>query len=269
MKKLSIILFALLALLAFGCSEKDDNPTDVNVYGYKLDQFITQTAVRDIVDATAADSIDFRGLFAYEIVSADEDQWSPRQSSNAGYDLAWETFKEGFYVPTDNKKTWFADPSLPSAFKVRNTGTFRLYRKVDVITGAGSKLIELKGLQIHTINNWNGIPEAAIKLSDLLQGIAAYDTVLFVASDGYSRAYTPEKINEGYYLLTSEVTTFPALNDGMSGGEKKFKKLAQMQLNNAEAQTFSFPLAAHADVNLSFPVPADLSGYNRTVMTDY
>jgi hypothetical protein len=272
MKKLSIVFLALLALLVFACSEKDDNPTDTNIYGYQLDQFISKTAVRDLVDATQPDSIDYRSLFAYEIVSADEDAWSPRQSTStgAGVDLPWATFKQGFYVPSDSKKTWFPPAlGLPGAFKVRNAGNFKLYRKVDVVSGNVSKIAELKGLQVYSINNWDNTMEDAVKLSDLLQGIAVYDTVRFTAVDGYSRDYTPEQIADGYYLLTSEVTTFPTLNGSMTGGQKKFKKLATVEALSAAAQSFTFPLAVHDNANISFPVPTDLSGYDRTVMTDY
>ncbi|MDY0150662.1 MAG: hypothetical protein RBS43_00140 [Candidatus Cloacimonas sp.] len=270
MKKLSILLFVLLVLLTFGCSEKDDNPTDTNIYGYSLDQFISKTAVRDVVDATQPDSLDFRSLFAYEIVSADSLPWSPRMSSNAGYDLPWESYKQGFYVPSDSKKTWFPPVlGIPGAFKVRNAGTIKLYRKVDVNTTTTNKLVELKGLALHSVNNWNSTPENAIKLSDLLQGIAVWDTVRFVSSDGYTRDYTPEQVNDGYYLLNSEVTTFPTLNDSMTGGQRKFKKLAAIEVISAEAQVFSFPLASHEDKSIEFAVPTDLSGYDSAIMTDY
>jgi hypothetical protein len=172
-----------------------------NIYGYKLNQFISQTAVRDLVDPTQADSTDFRSLFAYEIVSADEDGWSPRLSVNAGYDLNWEFFKEGFLVPSDNRKTWFPPAlGLPGAFKVKNAGTVRLYRKVDVESWRDSKCVELKGLQIHSVENWNGTQEDAIKLSDLLQGVSQADSIAFIAWDGYSKVYNWDQVNDGYYL---------------------------------------------------------------------
>ena len=55
---------------------------------------------------------------------------------------------------------------LPSAFKVRNAGLFRLYRKVDVDAGnRGSKLIELRGLSTYTVDNWS---DTAKMLSSLV-----------------------------------------------------------------------------------------------------
>ena len=84
MKKFSVILIAILTLFMFACSEKDDNPTEVNVYGYKLDQFIFNTVLRDLIDPNASDTLNFRNLFAYEIIASDG--FSPRNSSYAGYD---------------------------------------------------------------------------------------------------------------------------------------------------------------------------------------
>jgi len=270
MKRALIFLLMLLILLVNACSEKDNNPTDTNIYGYKLDQFISKSAVSDLVDPTAADTTDFRSLFAYEIVSADSVPWSPRLSSYAGYDLPWETHQLGFIVPSDGNRTWFPPAlSLPGAFKVRNTGCFKLYRKVDVVTNRDSKMAELKGLNITTLSNWIDGTEDAIKLSDLLQGIAVYDTVRLVAVDGYTKEYTAEQINDGYYLLDSEVTTFPNFNESMQNSQKKFKKLARMEVVGVNSQEFEFPLAVHDKACLSVPVPENLNDYEATVMTDY
>ncbi|MDD4310014.1 MAG: hypothetical protein PHO32_06500 [Candidatus Cloacimonetes bacterium] len=268
MKKLSLLLL-LLVLLSFGCSEKDDNPTDLNVYGYKLHQFITKSAVNALVDPAAPDTVDYRGLFAYEIVASDG--YSPRSSSNAGYDLPWQTFKDGYVVPTDEGKTWFPNANLPGAFKVKYANLFRLYRKVDVLTCIGSKMVELHSLPIYQIDNWSSPPaqEPAIKLSDLIQGIADADTLILIAGDGYSRSYTAEKFNDGYYLLNSEVTTFPNFNATMTGGEKKFKRLASIDTLCQTEQSYTFTNADTTSLNISFPLPADLSTYEREVLTDY
>ncbi len=271
MKKLLFIMVLIISLLLISCSEKDDNPTDVNVYGYKLDQFITQATVNQLITSDTTDENDYRYLFAYEIVSDDAEPWSPRQSSNTSSDLKWESFKEGFYIPSDNKKTWFADPSLPNAFKVKNAKTFKLYRKVDIVTTRSSKHAELHSLTKHTVNNWNSTPqpEEAIKLSDLLTGIASYTSVKLVAGDGYSVEYTPEQIADGYYLLTSEVTTFPNLNSTMTGSQKKFKRLARLEVTTTDEQDHIFGYADQATANTSFTIPNDLSAYTKTVMVDY
>ncbi len=268
--KRTLLLIAVLALLLLSaCSEKD-KPTDTNIYGYKLDQFISKAAVRDLVDASQPDSTDYRNLFSYEIVSGDTDAWSPRLSVNAGYDLNWEFFKQGFLVPSDNRKTWFPPSlNLPSAFKVKNTAIVRLYRKVEVESGRGSTTVELKGLDIHSIQNWNSANEDAIKLSDLLQGVTQADSIGFVAWDGYTKTYNWDQINDGFYLLNSEVTTFPTYNATLPGSLKKFKKLARVIAYGSNVQSFSFDLTPNSATNLSVTVPTDLTGFQATVMTDY
>ncbi|MFO8144590.1 MAG: hypothetical protein R6T89_02490 [Candidatus Syntrophosphaera sp.] len=263
---LCVIPFLMLGL--FACSEKDDI-TDVDILGYRLDQFIDADSVRNVVDPEAEATQDFRSLFAYEIVSS-EDGFSPRMSSNAGYDLPWNIFSGGYLVPSDNFTPWFPDAQLPGAFGVDNTGLFRLYRKVDVNSGIrGSKLVELRGLQIHEIENWDAVLEDAVKLSDLLQSIADYDSVGFMAADGYSMNYQEDLINDGYYLLDSEVTTFPNYNDLLPGGTKKFKKLSSVEVYGATSdQTHDFDLAPEEDADIEFTVPDDLSGFASTVMTE-
>lgn len=266
MKKVLFLLLVLAALLIGACSENDD-PTDVNIYGYKLHQFIDKAAVNALVEDDAPDSLDYRDLFGYEIVGSDD--WSPRQSVNAGYDLDWNTFKDGYVVPSDEGKTWFPNADLPGAFKVKNTDRFRLYRKVDVNLARATYTVELKELDIHQVNNWDGTLEPAIKLSDLVPGTAAADTIWLVAHDGYSKPYTQEQFLDGYYLLNSEVTTFPTFNDDMTGAFKKFKRLAEINAPQGTATQADFTYAPNTNKCLEFTVPGDLSGYDKEILTNY
>ncbi len=264
MKKLTLLSIVLLLLFALtACSEKD--PTDNHVTGYKLDQFISASYVRAIVDSTADETDDFRSLFAYEIVSG-ADGFSPRLSSNAGYDLPWNLFSGGYLVPSDNFRTWFPNADLPGAFKVTQTDLFRLYRKVDVNVGVlSSKMAELHGLIKYPTANWISGTEDAIKLSDLMQGVADYDSVMFVAADGYTKTYLPEHVNDGYYLLTSEVTTFPTYNATLPGSMKKFKKLASIEVYGATSpQVNDFDLALTETANIIFHIPNDLRDFDET-----
>ncbi len=268
MKKLIYSVAAILLLLGLVACSENDNPSDNPILGYSLDQFVNADTVRALVDAGAPDTLDFRGLYSYEIVSAD-DGFSPRSSSYAGYDLSWALFKAGYLVPSDNNRTWFPNSDLPGAFKVRNAGEFRLYRRVQVNSGAVSKDVELRGLTLHTVANWNSADEAAIKLSDLLCGIAVYDSVRFTAADGYTKTYLPELVDAGYYLLDSEVTTFGDLNPNLPGGTKKFKKLSGFTIYGAAtAPAAGFILAQPTAADISFPVPASFNGYESTEMLD-
>ncbi len=267
MKKLTYLTLVLVLLFGlFACSEPDP-PTGEDVLGYSLDQFIPADSIRLAVDPDAEPDDEFRPLFAYEIVSG-TDGFSPRDSDNAGYDLPWETFAAGYFVPSDEHKTWFPTSGLPGAFKVKNTGLFRLYRKVDVSTGiSGSKMVELGALTKHQVANWNSENEDAIKLSDLLQGIAAYDSLTMFAADGWSKTYLPDLIADGYYLLDSEVTTFPTYNGELPGSVKKFKKIARMEVyGSATPQNHVFELTPNDKADLIFTVPSDLTGFTSTVM---
>ncbi len=267
MKKLTYLGAILALLLSLVACSENDNPTDEDVLGYKLDQFISADSVRNHVDSEADATDDFRSLFAYEIVSSG-DGFSPRASSFAGYDLPWNIFAGGYFVPSDDHRTWFPDANLPGAFKVRDADLFRLYRKVEVNAGVrSSKQVELKGLILYPTENWDGESEDAVKLSDLLQGIAVYDSVGFVAVDGYTKYYQPELISDGYYLLDSEVTTFPNFNDTLPGSAKKFKKLATVQIYGATTDmTADIVLAPQDKFDISFTVPENLSGFTSTVM---
>ncbi|MBM4399307.1 MAG: hypothetical protein FJ041_03120 [Candidatus Cloacimonetes bacterium] len=273
MKKPHLLLVAILIMtIFFGCSEKDKkNPVVPMIIGYLLEQFISQAAVHDILDVTAPDSADFRKLYAYQIISSDTDAWSPRLSSQAGYDLAWEKFKAGYLVPSDDFQTWFADPALPNAFNVKRVGVVKMYRKIDIIAPDNSiKHVELKGLTIHQVPNWDSIDEDAIKLSDLLTGITAYDSVAIVCYDDYGidKIYHPDAINDGFYLLETERTIFPTAT--IANNMKKMKKVAYLKVYGPSAsQNHSFGNASESNADLSIPIPSNLNDYTGTEIIGY
>lgn len=269
MKKYVVLLVALAMMLGFtACSDDDDNGTQADILGYSLDQFVTMADAIGITGA-ANDTIDYRSLYAYEIVGADG--FSPRGSVNAGYDLLWNTFKSGYLVPSDNKRTWFPGDTVPGAFKVKNAAHIRVYRQIGVCGTADECLPqELGALPTYTVTNWNDEDEEAIKLSDLLQGYDGYSTVTISAVDGYSKTYDAEKIADGYYLLTSERTTFPTFNGEMEGSMKKFKHIATMQVNT----TTKNGIGPHGNApiekaNLVIDLPEHFDSYTSTKLTDY
>lgn len=265
MKKLTLSLIAVLLLLAFtACSEKD-NTTDAKIYGYLLEQFVTQDAVTQITDPSADAEADFRTLYNYEIIAGDG--FSPRLSSNAGYDLNWSIFKTGFIVPDDNRRTWFDNPDIPGAFRVKDATKIKLYRKVDVTDSTGTgNYCELHSFSTHQVENWNGEQEAAIKLSDLIVSFSDVSGVTLAAADGYSKDYSLEQIQDGYYLLESEVTTFPSFNADMAGGLKKFKKLATIRVNGT-ATDVPYYNATVADLEIN--LPTTFAGYEATELLNY
>ncbi len=269
MKPRLFIIIAIIALLIGACSEKDKDNNTATIYGYRLEQFVDIDAVRLVVDPTEADTTDLRMLFAYEIVSS-ADGFSPRASSYAGYDLPWEEFERGYIVPSDQNRTWFPNPLLPGAFKIRDTGLFRLYRKIDVKTEHGETLVELKGLPLHQIMNWDGENETAIKLSDLLTGIAEYDSLRIVCFDGFGldKYYLPEAVNDGYYLLTTERTIFPTAT--LPNNQKRMKKVEYLELFGASsALDNSFALCPSEEADLVLNLPENLSSYQKTELPGY
>lgn len=268
MNKLYALLMAVVLLLSLvACSEKDNNnPTAVHIWAYKLDQFISREAVSDSLDASAADTCDFRRLYNYEIVSG-ADGFSPRMSQYAGYDLDWNSFKQGYFVPENGNRTWFPTSlNLPGAFKVTNTGYFRMYRKIDVYAGVRAvQSIELRGLPIYSITNWDGNLENAVKLSDLVSGIASYDSVRIVCYDNYGidKYYHQDAINDGYYLLETERTIFPNVNPGT--GMTKMKKVAFIDvIGAASAQNIETIIAPTTEADMIFTMPVSLNSYQAT-----
>lgn len=271
MKNYLVVLVALAMMLGFtACSDKD-NGTEVKILGYSLDQFVTIADAIQITNPADNENTDYRSLYAYEIVSSDG--WSPRQSVNAGYDLLWNTFKSGYLVPADNKRSWFAGDTIPGAFRVKNADKIRLYRQIGVQDTVNASVPqELGALTTYTVTNWSGEDEEAIKLSDLLQGYAGYSTVTLFAVDGYSKTYEADMIADGYYLLSSERTTFPSYNDNPDIGNslKRFKYIATMQVNMAAKNVIGPHGNANSDkADLVIDFPQHFDAFTSTVLTDY
>ncbi|HQQ67786.1 MAG TPA: hypothetical protein PLX77_03050 [Candidatus Cloacimonadota bacterium] len=265
MKKAIFSLLLLGMLLAFTACSENDNGTDPKIYGYILEQFVGKEAVNLITDPEPEEGDDFRGLYNYEIVASDG--FSPRNSSNAGWDLKWDVLKTGYIVPDDNRRTWFDNADIPGAFRVKDATKINLYRKVEIAdtTGVGV-YFELGGMTTHQIENWNGEQEPAIKLADLIAHFTDITGVTLLAADGQTMDYTLEQIQDGYYLLESEKTTFPSFNDEMNGLQKKFKKLATIRVNGT-AGTVTYLNANTPDLEIT--LPEGFAGYTATELIDY
>ena len=266
LKKYLFVLFAIALLLSISaCSEKD-NGTDAEILGYLLDQFIDTAQVQEITDPTEEDPTDFRDLYNYEIVASDG--FSPRdREETAGYDLDWSVFKTGFMVPSNQLRTMFFDDTTPGAFEVKNATTIRLYRRIVVVDSLGnSHYKELGKLPVYTVTNYDGVDEEAIKLSDLLSDHSGYTTISLMASDGYSKDYTPEQIADGYYLLQSERTTFPSFEE-LPNNMKKFKYIDRIKVDMDFGT--DIPLYMNADndkADISFTFPAQYDGFTGQVV---
>lgn len=264
-----LLAFIVVILLIFTACSEDDDTTSTAIYGYSMDQFVNQAEILAITDSEADQEEDFRNLYAYQILA--EDGFSPRNSSNAGYDLDWDVFSQGYLVPDDEMRVWFSDPEIPGAFRVKNTNEIRLYRKVEIQSDSKqASFIELGALPVSEVQNWDETPEDAIRLSDLVVAYEDYESITLAASDGYTQSYTPEQIADGYYLLESEVTTFPSFNEDMDGGQKKFKKLASITVtggSTVEHEAWDNTPEDKADLTITIPELFD--GFEATELTDF
>jgi hypothetical protein len=256
LKKYVFVLFIIALLLGISaCSEKD-NGTEPQILGYQLEQFIDADQVQTITDPNEEEATDFRDLYNYEIVASDG--YSPRnREETAGYDLDWDVFKTGYMVPSNQLRTMFLDDTTPGAFEVKNAASIRLYRRIVVADTLGNAhYIELGALPIHSIANWDGANEDAIKLSDLLTDHSGYDNITLMASDGYSKDYNTEQIADGYYLLESERTTFPTFNEEMNNSMKRFKYIDRIVVNmdfGTDIPLYENADAEDADISFTFP----------------
>lgn len=267
MKNYLYVLLCLAILFGIsGCSE-DDNNTEPQILGYLLEQFVDQNVIHDLTDPADDDSLDFRGLYNYEIVAADG--YSPRNRvTTAGYDLDWLVFKTGYKVPADENSTVFLDETTPGAFEVKEASSIRLYRRIVVQDTLGNSYYkELHALPIHSVPNWDGVNEDAIKLSDMLTGVNGYTMILLESIDGFARSYTPEQIDDGYFLLDSERTTFPTFNATMTNSLKKFKYVNKMVLDiDLSASNGQYTNADSTTTDLSIQFPEHYDSYNSTVI---
>ena len=83
----------------------------------------------------------------------------------------------------------FLDDTTPGAFEVKNAASIRLYRRIVVADTLGNAhYIELGALPIHSIANWDGANEDAIKLSDLLTDHSGYDNITLTYTPSYFTA---------------------------------------------------------------------------------
>lgn len=268
MKKHLLIGLALLLLLLSACSEKDDNNSstnpntpnppamattadsvvtmpaedtvfadsltyDINYNGETTDavaltHFITKEMTDELVDNTNDDET--QKLFAYHLIASDN--FTPRDRGYA--DLTWEKFKTGVLLPNKSFRSYFASDSIETAFDVKYLSTIKMYRAVQVIKADGTMaLFEINTLTTHQVANYDSLMESAVKLQDFITEFvtatpANYDYI-FTDNTGYTKTFTWEHLQDGYWLKDTKKTIFPSYPD-MPNSQKKFKKLMSITL---------------------------------------
>ena len=158
-------------------------------------------------------NIDNPGLYYYEIVSSDG--FSPRSSSNGGYDLLWDIFNTGYLLPSINYRTYFEDPDLPSAFNVRNASVINLYRTIIVVKPDGEEVpFEINILEVVNIEHHADGSRTAYLLKDLISGYITttpenYEYI-FTAVDGFTGRdnFTWSDMQAGVFIIETGRTYF-------------------------------------------------------------
>ena len=266
MKKLWLLLLLGLFILFTACSEKDDdNPTgpsnqpqppamatiadtaftiSTNVPAEWLatitysDQQVQAASLAHYVDKSVTDqlttisdttgAIDSRTLYAYQLISTDG--FTPR---NKHYnDLYWTDITAGYLLPSVDFRTYFPSTSIPTAFDVKNIATIKAYRVFNVVSPTDTVMFELNSLTATTHLNYSNAEEKAYKLQDLITNYVTATPANYkyrlIAVDGYSKEYTWEQIQQGYWLTQSNKTIFDV--EGMENSAKKFKHIKAIEL---------------------------------------
>ena len=217
MRKSYLIMFIVVAVILavfflVACEEKDSNNKplvglppvlsnnpDLVVSLPPVDTIFPDSVMVEItyqgdqVDAVPLlyfiNDIDNPGLYYYEIVGQ-PNNWSPRDSSNGGYDLSWSIFNLGYLLPSKDYRTYFEDPDLPSAFNVKSASNINLYRTIIVVKPDGEEVpFEINILEVIDIEHHLDGMRTAYRLKDL---ITSYITTtpenyeyVFTAVDGF------------------------------------------------------------------------------------
>ena len=238
MRKLNLKMFIVIAviiaaLFLVACEEKDSKPSNpilppaLSNNPDRVVSLLPESGVPDSIVVT----IDYQGnpvnavplpyfimdvensgMYYYEIVAPD---FSPRDSSNGGYDLSYNIFSSGYLLPSIDYRTYFENPDLPSAFNVKNASILNLYRTIVIVKPDGEEVpFEINILGVMDIVHHADGPRTAYRLKDL---ITNYITTtpenyeyLFTGVDGFiSREnFTWADLQIGVFIIETGRTYF-------------------------------------------------------------
>lgn len=265
MKKIMLGLLVVFVLMFTACSDDDDDSNSTEpevVYAYSLDQFVPENMLADMVAHDDDDVENWNELFHFWPLATDG--FNPR---SRGYDdMNWTDWEQGYYIPDLDNRIKF--PHMDSlgigAFNVKYMDMVYVYRAINaVVNDTLSILCEINHMPMEQVENYDGVMENAIKLSNFVpEQIAALDSVDFIAVDGWSQTYYPDEVADGYWLVDSEKTIFPNLD--LPGMKKKFKWIKSMEFYGQFQDVADFVnenLGSDTEANWSFSFPEDMSSY--------
>ncbi|MBT3755279.1 MAG: hypothetical protein HOK80_04535 [Candidatus Cloacimonetes bacterium] len=202
------------------------------VTGYTLDQFVNMDSVNVYIDE---DDFDGRKLFAFEIVSSDEDgNWSPRD--NDYYDLSWADFASGYLLPDEKGRTYFANDNILSGYNVKWAYYIRLYRRMDVTHDGITTIFETGSFETEGINhqagNGNFYTDPGFAITNFISDFIIQDPedyeYQFTSVYDESIIYSWEDLQSAYWLTTQNKAVF--LNEDGTEFLSSFKKLIKIDL---------------------------------------
>ena len=274
MKRIMLFMFlATITLMMFTACTGDDNNNfePETLYGHALDQFVPMDAVSDLIVHDIEDTLDWRELFYFWSVATDG--YSARMNKDKYDDLDWHNFAQGYYIPENDNKVYFPqfEEFNIGGYNVKFMDTVYVSRGVrSIINDTLSVVFELNAMTTEQIDNYNGEMEAAIPFTSFMpQHITVIDSVSFIAIDGYTKTFTPDQFNDGYWLVDSQKTIFPIEGANMSGSLKKFKLLKSMEFFGQWQDVDEYENPAWADAEEAdwyFSFPEDLSDYIGTIL---
>ncbi|MDH4157964.1 MAG: hypothetical protein OEW00_11890 [candidate division Zixibacteria bacterium] len=193
----------------------------------QLEEFIDTDLIPMFVDKDE-NEWEARLLYSYQILG--EDGFC---ASSKGYrNNIWSHMQMG-HILTASRRVVFPDAKidLPGAYNIKATRRIRIHRKIDVVAPDTADFIETSQLTPVSVTNWDGQPEDAIALRDLITPLVEHpDNYNYdlVSLDGYSPdgVLTWTQFQTGYWLLSSERTIFT--DPDLASGKYRLKVLEKV-----------------------------------------
>lgn len=195
----------------------------------KLCRFIN----KNILDEISNTNNESRRLFTYELIGSDG--FTPRKSEN---DLLWINFKDGFLLPEKSFRGYFEyfDNLGIGTYNVKDLAKIKAYRTIIVVKADGEEVFfQLKSNSITKteILNYHDELENAIALksfiTDYITKTPQNYIYRFEAVDAYTMDYEWSLIEAGYWLINTERTSFPNIED-LPNNQRRFRNLMKISL---------------------------------------
>jgi len=208
-----------------------DESTITQVSGISLQHFIEKSKTDNLTNIS--DAKESRMLFTYRFVGSDN--YTPKEA-----DMFWDFVKEGYLIlDIEGGRAynieWYKNKDLRNyCVKEMRGGRIDYFRAVVVDNGLKKHTFYLNTLEKHDVPSYSSSGEGdvlpAIKLTDLITTIVSdtpenYKYVLravdWETSSSGTQEYEWSEIQEGYFTLGVDRTTFPNFTSAEMGNAKR------------------------------------------------